>query len=174
MPSPHSKRCGSVLLAGLALACAPSTSAQVDAPETAQTEQPAEFEPVFVEAAPTASTLEETQASEPEPRAVEPPSEPEALPEGLSEEQLEKRAGELYVKGLIEYRAGRYTEALGFFEHAFSLVPKPELAYNIAQTHEKLGNRREACSAYVRVVGVSERGTPTRVKAELRHEKLGC
>ena len=161
-----------------------ASSARVETPppqldassaDSERVEEPAEFAPVFVEAPPTGTTLEqEPSPSEASVAAPEPEPEPQPLPEGMSEEQLEKRAQELYIKGLVEYRAGRYTEALGFFEHAFTLVPKPELAYNVAQTHEKLGNRREACAAYLRVIRVSERSTQTRVNAELRHGQLGC
>lgn len=50
------------------------------------------------------------------------------------------------------YRAGRFREALRGFELAERLMPGPELWFNIARTHEQLGEIEDAITSYERYV----------------------
>ena len=49
-----------------------------------------------------------------------------------------------FMAGQSYYQQGRYEKAIEEFEEAYRLDPKPLLLYNIAQSHEKLGNLKEA------------------------------
>ena len=60
------------------------------------------------------------------------------------EAQSENMAKNHYLAGTSYYQQGRYAEAIREFEEAHRLSNKPELLYNIAQAHEKLGNLQQA------------------------------
>src|SRR5205814_1503712 len=49
-----------------------------------------------------------------------------------------------YRKGVTEYNLGHFQNAIAEFDKAYSLDPSPILLYDIAQSHRKLGNDREA------------------------------
>lgn len=50
--------------------------------------------------------------------------------------------------GQAAYRAGRFPEALSYFERAYELTEEPDLLYNIATVHDRLRHDREALDAY--------------------------
>jgi tetratricopeptide (TPR) repeat protein len=56
----------------------------------------------------------------------------------------------LSQEGVLAYKDGRYREALARFKAALALQPVANLLYNIARTHEKLGERAEAVTYYER------------------------
>ncbi len=49
-----------------------------------------------------------------------------------------------FLAGQDYYSQGRYDKAIDEFEEAYRLDPRPLLLFNIAQSHEKLGNLEEA------------------------------
>jgi hypothetical protein len=68
------------------------------------------------------------------------------------EEQAESDA---LIKQAVEYyRAREYDEAIVLFEKAYELIGEPELLYNIARSHERLGNSEEAVTWYERFLEV--------------------
>ncbi|MCZ7680927.1 MAG: hypothetical protein M5U28_19950 [Sandaracinaceae bacterium] len=54
------------------------------------------------------------------------------------------------------YEEGRFEDALRGFERAYDLTGAPALLYNIATTHDRLRNDREALEAYERYLEASE------------------
>lgn len=57
-----------------------------------------------------------------------------------------------FQAGAAYYRESRYEEAIRSFEEAHSSDPNPNLLFNIAQAHEKLGRTSEALQYYRRYV----------------------
>lgn len=55
--------------------------------------------------------------------------------------QLNETGSELYA-------AGNYPAALQAFQHAYALIAEPNLLFNIAGCHERLGQRRQAIEYY--------------------------
>lgn len=53
-----------------------------------------------------------------------------------------------FEAGQAAYRAGRFPEALQYFERAYELTEEPDLLYNIATVHDRLRHDREALDAY--------------------------
>jgi hypothetical protein len=58
------------------------------------------------------------------------------------------RALQLNDTGSELYAAGNYPAALQTFEHAYALVAEPNLLFNIAGCHERLGERSQAIEYY--------------------------
>jgi tetratricopeptide (TPR) repeat protein len=58
-------------------------------------------------------------------------------------------AREAYYTGDNHYAAGRYEEALKYFEKAYALSKRPQLLYNIANAYERMGDY-EAAAGYLR------------------------
>jgi tetratricopeptide (TPR) repeat protein len=58
------------------------------------------------------------------------------------------RAREHFRKGRVHYELKEYTDALGHFKDAYRLIQAPELLFNIAQCHWKLGQPAEALDFY--------------------------
>jgi tetratricopeptide (TPR) repeat protein len=52
--------------------------------------------------------------------------------------------------GRAAYRAGRFTEALDYFQRAYQLEHQPEILYNIALVHDRLRHDGEALDYYRR------------------------
>ena len=66
-----------------------------------------------------------------------------AAPPAVSEEAT-AAAEKVADEGREAYRAGKYAEAIGFFDKAFALGGKPAYLYNIARAKEKLAAYDEA------------------------------
>ncbi len=58
------------------------------------------------------------------------------------------RAVQLNDAGSELYAAGDYAGALSAFQRAYALVPEPNLLFNIAGCHERLGQRTQAIEYY--------------------------
>jgi hypothetical protein len=58
------------------------------------------------------------------------------------------RAVQLNDSGSELYAAGDYAGALSAFQRAYALVPEPNLLFNIAGCHERLGQRTQAIEYY--------------------------
>lgn len=69
-----------------------------------------------------------------------------AAPAGAQEGVDEARGA--FEAGQAAYRAGRFPEALQYFERAYELTEEPDLLYNIATVHDRLRHDREALDAY--------------------------
>jgi tetratricopeptide (TPR) repeat protein len=53
-----------------------------------------------------------------------------------------------FEAGQIAYGAGRFAEALSYFERAYELTEEPDLLYNVATVHDRLRHDEEALAAY--------------------------
>jgi tetratricopeptide (TPR) repeat protein len=57
-------------------------------------------------------------------------------------------ASALYQRGAKAYRAGKYREALAFFQAADLIAPRAALSFNVARAYDRLGERDRAVAAY--------------------------
>jgi tetratricopeptide (TPR) repeat protein len=89
--------------------------------------------------------------------------------EGATAEDRQARSA--FQAGREAFDAGRWEEALGHFEKAYELSPRPMLLYNIAKAQDNLGQLREARATYKRflaaVPDASNRGAVERRVSEL-------
>ncbi len=72
-----------------------------------------------------------------------------------------------FLAGQAAYRAGRFAEALSYFERAYELTEEPDVLYNIATIHERLRHDREALDAYRRFLEARP-GSDDRANIEAR------
>lgn len=84
------------------------------------------------------------EAQEPEAPA---PSEADASPEDAD---AARRAREHFLEGMEHFEAHRYRPAIHQFELAAELVPSADLWFNIARSHEELGEHELAIEHYRR------------------------
>ncbi len=59
-----------------------------------------------------------------------------------------QQAKELFERGRAEYRQGQFRQAIADFLSADRIRPSPVLAYNVAQSYEKLGEPAKAVEFY--------------------------
>ena len=62
--------------------------------------------------------------------------------------ELRAEASKHFGTGSVFYDEGRYAEAVGEFERAKSLLPAPELDYNIGKALDRLGRWEAAIASY--------------------------
>ena len=67
-----------------------------------------------------------------------------AKPAPRAESTLDPQAEELYRRGVAQYRAEQYSDAVVSFEAAYRISQAPRLLYNLATTHRKLGHLQDA------------------------------
>lgn len=72
----------------------------------------------------------------------------EKLKTGAASESPEERALAIANRGRDYYQAGRYADAVAEMQHAFSIVQKSALIYNIAKSYEKMGEYDKAVAHY--------------------------
>lgn len=72
---------------------------------------------------------------------------------------------QLNETGSSLYAAGKHAAALDSFERAYSLVPEPNLLFNIAGCHERLGHKSQAVEYYRWFLGSSSTNTDGRRRA---------
>ncbi len=58
------------------------------------------------------------------------------------------RAKEFFKQGAQAYRLANFKEALGFFEEAMKLSPRPSVILNLAQCHRQLDNHKKSLFFY--------------------------
>lgn len=82
-------------------------------------------------------------------------------------------AREWYEAGVDLYGREEWAPALDAFRHAFALVPRPQLHFNMARCLSRLGRHREAVEELQRAVGSEELSDEerTRARAELLVER---
>src|SRR5262249_9211163 len=51
--------------------------------------------------------------------------------------------------GVEAYERGEYLRALGSFQRAYALEPRPAVLYNLARVHEMLGHSAQAVQCYI-------------------------
>lgn len=66
------------------------------------------------------------------------------------EDARQREAKRSFLDGRARYNEGKYRAALESFEHAYGLDPRPEMLYNLAQCHHKLGELEPALTHYRR------------------------
>lgn len=83
-------------------------------------------------------------------RAENAPDDPAADAEPASPENLRatRQAREHFLRGMEHFRAHRYREAIRRFRLAAALVPSADLWFNIARSHEQLGEYTQAVHFY--------------------------
>lgn len=83
--------------------------------------------------------------SAPLPAASAPASTP--LPAAGDPKALEE-ARELFWQAHSHFEKGQYVEALPLFERTYALRPEPEVLFNLALTHQRLGHCNQARALY--------------------------
>lgn len=68
----------------------------------------------------------------------------------LAQDASTDEARGAFAAGQAAYTAGRFAEALGYFERAYELTREPDLLYNIATVHDRLRHDAQALDAYRR------------------------
>ena len=61
-----------------------------------------------------------------------------------AEGKLDATAEELYRKGVAQYKAEQYADAVVSFESAYRISQAPRLLYNLGTAHRKLGHLQDA------------------------------
>ena len=69
----------------------------------------------------------------------------------LSEDQ-QRQLANLYDLAESNAEGGEWRKALGYFQDAYEMFPHPRLLYQIARSHDKLGEEAAALNAYKRFV----------------------
>lgn len=64
--------------------------------------------------------------------------------------QHDEEAHGLFTAGAAAFQAGRYDEALGYFQHAYDLSQRPELLFNIGQSADRARQDDIALDAFRR------------------------
>jgi TolA-binding protein len=129
--------------------------------------------PASVEPEPAPETTPVFVETEPDTAAA-PANAPVERPPPTDDVDHRERAKQLYEEGLRAYRAADYATALARFREAYEYAPLPALRYNIAHTHEQLGDRRQACAGYLEVIATTPATDATRQSSEARVRALGC
>jgi TolA-binding protein len=78
------------------------------------------------------------------------------------------------MDGVRSFEAADYDGALARFEEAYALEPMPEMLFNVARCHEKLGDSVSACAVYEQIVASVGIGDGIRDAAVEQIGKLGC
>lgn len=66
----------------------------------------------------------------------------------LAQDAATDEARGAFAAGQAAYSAGRFAEALGYFERAYELTREPDLLFNIATVHDRLRHDAQALEAY--------------------------
>lgn len=78
----------------------------------------------------------------------------------------------LTAEGVAHFRRGSYREALGKFIEAFALFPDPALLYNIARSHESIGDLSAAHAYFKRCVEDAQAAPNLRAKCAGRMQVI--
>ena len=70
------------------------------------------------------------------------------------------RARQQFDRGDLDYRMGRFRDALGQYQAALQLTRRPSILFNIAQCHRQLGELDRALFYYRLYLADSERARP--------------
>lgn len=63
-------------------------------------------------------------------------------------DEAREHAKVLFDEGELQYKLGRFEQALGFYSDAYETMPLPALLFNIAQCHKQLGDHERAVFFY--------------------------
>lgn len=75
---------------------------------------------------------------------------------------------QLYLEGVMLYKAGRYKSAIERFEKAYGLYPDPKLLYNIGRCQESRGELELALRAYQHAAEHENASDQLKAKAQRR------
>jgi tetratricopeptide (TPR) repeat protein len=75
-------------------------------------------------------------------------------------------AGEYVAKGLEAQSAGRFDEAIGFYNQAYALLPHPLLLFNLGQAYRLKGDRVVALDYYRKYVAIEPNGRASKEAVE--------
>lgn len=76
------------------------------------------------------------------------------------DEDVEAKARGLYEQAALDYRLGRFSEALEGFQSALAIVNRPSIIFNVAQCHRLLKNNEKALFFYRQYLTEWERQRP--------------
>lgn len=79
---------------------------------------------------------------------------------------LKAIAGEYVAKGLEAQSAGRFDEAIGFYNQAYELLPHPLLLFNLGQAYRLKGDRVVALDYYRKYVAIEPNGRASKEAVE--------
>ncbi len=144
----------------------PNAQAQ-GAPETPAAETPAAEAPAAE--APAAEVPAATPGDEPAP--AETPDETPAEPTGPSAEDMLK-AKEAFMKGKELFDAKDFENAVDQFKESYKLSKNPVLLYNIAFTHDEIGDAQLATLYYEKFLRDTNKGAANRDLARKRLRTL--
>ncbi len=89
------------------------------------------------------------------PGSATPPAEPASTASPFNsrsvaglDEKARVRARALYDQGAQAYNESRYPQAAAYFLEAYRVYPTPQLLFNVAKAHDKLGVQASALSYY--------------------------
>jgi len=94
----------------------------------------------------------------------------QAVP-NMAHGQNAEKATVLFKQGNELRRSGNYQAALGRYNDAYKLYPNYRIVFNIALTHEKLGNNVHAYRSYKKFLEISSGRSPER-KLARAHKKI--
>ncbi len=73
---------------------------------------------------------------------------PAAAPPGTGDPEVLEEARELFWRAHSHFQKGEYVEALPLFERTYALRAEPEVLFNLALTHQRLGQCDQARARY--------------------------
>jgi tetratricopeptide (TPR) repeat protein len=76
------------------------------------------------------------------------PSQAQGTPTPAADADRTEEAKALFAAGRAAFDAGRYADALDYFERAYAISKRPGLLYNIGITHDRARNDERAVEAY--------------------------
>tara|TARA_R110002096_G_scaffold299503_6_gene494250 strand:- start:176915 stop:178306 length:1392 start_codon:yes stop_codon:yes gene_type:complete len=121
--------------------------------------------------APTAPAAAPTAAPTAAPAPEAPPEEAPAEPTGPSPEDMLK-AKEAFMKGRELFDAKDYENAVDQFKESYKLSKNPVLLYNIAFTHDEIGDAQLATLYYEKFLRDTDKGVANRDLAQKRLKVL--
>lgn len=86
----------------------------------------------------------------------------------------DEKAREAYYVGDNHYAAGRYEEALEYFEKAYALSKRPQLLYNIANAYERMGDYQAAADYLRRYLRSPEADDVSSVRERIRRLEMNA
>ena len=144
----------------------PDALAQETPAPTAETPAPAVPVAAPTTAAPT-TAAPTTAAPAPEAAPAEAPEETPAEPTGPSPEDMLK-AKDAFMKGRELFDAKDYENAVDQFKESYKLSKNPVLLYNIAFTHDEIGDAQLATLYYEKFLRDTDKGVANRDLAQKR------
>src|SRR5688572_10366032 len=102
----------------------------------------------FAQVAPASGGTQPPQVAAPSATTPAPREPAGAAPPAASDPKALEEARELFWQAHSHFEKGEYREALPLFERTYLLRPEPEVLFNLALTHQRLGHCDQARALY--------------------------